>query len=590
MMQKGHVGGFWSYVHHDDHHENGRIIRLRDRLEHSVRFFSGITKFRIFLDRKDIGWGEQWKERLATSVGDALLLFPIVTPSYFVSAACREEALAFRDRQASLARGDLILPIYYLTTPHFDNAELATPGDEEAEEVAALLRAHQYEDWRALRDMPETDPAYAKAVERLAQKAVEALARTSPSGSDAGAVPPASPKSAPGPRHRDTPASAESAQVETAGELAGSPGPGLIITFTVNPMPGRGHFTSISEAIARVPGGARILVAPGHYREPLVIDKPLELIGDGPREDIIVEVEGSTAVVFDTNIGVIRNLTFRQNDKHRKYFCLSIKQGRLELEDCDLSSTSLTCLTVGNNADPRVRRSRIHHGAQGGILIHDNGRGTYEENEIFGNALAGVSVKTGADPVIRRNRIFDGRASGVLIFEGGRGTFEDNEIFGNGLAGLEAREGAEPVVRRTSFYDNQGGILVSQEARGTFEDNEISGNARSGIEIRAEADPIMRRNRVQDGKQDGIYVHAKGRGTLEHNHIAGNRRSGIIVGPGGSPVVRSNVIVRNGLSGVRVMKDGTGVFEDNELSGNGKPWDLDPSAESHVERNGNQET
>jgi hypothetical protein len=103
--------GSWSYTHSDDEHENGRIARLRERLERSIQFYSGIRDFRIFLDRKDIGWGQKWARRIADSLDDALLLFPIVTPSYFSSAPCREEALAFRTRQSKLCRDDLILPI-----------------------------------------------------------------------------------------------------------------------------------------------------------------------------------------------------------------------------------------------------------------------------------------------------------------------------------------------------------------------------------------------------------------------------------------------------------------------------------------------
>lgn len=639
MTQQQHIGGFWSYVHHDDEHESGRIVRLRDRLERSIRFFSGNRKFQIFLDRKDIGWGQKWVERLASSINDALLLFPMITPSYFASAPCREEALAFRDRQTSLNRDDLILPIYYLTAAHLENAGHGTP--EEAE-VATLLRAHQYEDWRALRDTPESDPIYAKAVERLAQKAVEALNRASPPRADAGTPAMLSPKSASlekaGRSGGDAPASAESAQaMETLGDPEGKAEPGLIITFKVNPMPGRAPFTTISEAIARAPGGARILVEPGHYRESLVIDKPLELIGDGPCEDIIVEGEGATVLEFDTNIGVVRNLTFRQSDKKAQYYCLWIKQGRLELEDCDLSSTSLSCLAVINNADPRVRRNRIHGSAQSGLYILDNGRGTYEENEIFGNVLAGISVKTGADPVVRRNRVFDGRESGVYIFENGRGTFEDNEVFGNGLSGFAVASGAEPIVRRNRIYDGrqgginirdqargtfedneifgnnysgiqvktgadpivrrnriydgrQGGMLLHENGRGTFEDNQIFGNNYSGIEVKAGAEPTVRRNRIRDGKQNGIYVHELGGGTFEGNQIDGNQKSGILVDTGGSPTARSNAITGNLLSGVRVTKSGGGVFEDNELSGNGKPWDIDLSAEARVKRSRNRET
>lgn len=567
MAQRRHIGGFWSYVHHDDEHEGGRIKRLREHLERSIRFFSGKLKFEIFLDQNDIGWGQDWAERIANSVDDALLLFPVVTPSYFASAACRKEAIAFRRRQETLGRNDLVLPIYYLTAAHLENADHGTP--EEAE-VATLLRTHQYEDWRALRGTPETDPAYLKAVERLAQRAVEALDRASPANTST------SPPQEPASRRRanqsgiEPAASAENAQsIQTEGGAADQAEPGLIITFTVNPMPGRAQFTTISEAIARAPGGARILIAPGHYRENLVVDKPLELIGDGPCEDIIVETDESEVLVFDTNIGVARNLTLRQSAKHKKHFCLLIKQGRLELEDCDLSSTSLSCLAVRNNADPRVRRNRIHGGNQSGLFIYDNGVGTYEENEIFGNTLAGVAVRSAADPVVRRNRIFDGRGAGIQIYEQGRGIFEENEIFGNSSTGIQVVTAAEPIVRRNRIYDGRrGGLFVADKGRGTFEENEIFGNNLAGVQVITEADPVIRRNRIYGGRQGGIMIMEKGRGTFEDNDIFGNTLSGIEVATEAEPVVRRNRIHDGQEGGIYVHEKGGGIFEDNEIFGN----------------------
>ena len=124
-------------------------------------------------------------------------------------------------------------------------------------------------------------------------------------------------------------------------------------------MPGRAQFTTISEAIARAPGGSRLLVSRGHYRESVVIDKPLELIGEGAREDVVIEADGPGPLIFDTNIGIVRNFTLRQSRGEGTHYCVWIKQGRLELEDCDISSSSGACVMVANNADPRVRRNRI---------------------------------------------------------------------------------------------------------------------------------------------------------------------------------------------------------------------------------------
>lgn len=57
-------------------------------------------------------------------------------------------------------------------------------------------------------------------------------------------------------------------------------------------------------------------------------------------------------------MGRIANMTLRQLGQG--FFTVSISRGRLDLEDCDISSQGLTCVAIHGSADPRLRRNRIH--------------------------------------------------------------------------------------------------------------------------------------------------------------------------------------------------------------------------------------
>ena len=50
-----------------------------------------------------------------------------------------------------------------------------------------------------------------------------------------------------------------------------------------------GHFATITEAVAAANDGDTILVKPGTYVEAVTIDKDITLIGDGPRDQIVIE-------------------------------------------------------------------------------------------------------------------------------------------------------------------------------------------------------------------------------------------------------------------------------------------------------------
>ncbi|HJT77102.1 MAG TPA: hypothetical protein VJ739_07840, partial [Gemmataceae bacterium] len=82
------------------------------------------------------------------------------------------------------------------------------------------------------------------------------------------------------------------------------------VVLTVSPA-GDADCRSIHEAVLRAPAGARILVRPGTYTEGVVLTKPLEIIGDGPRDQIVLTTPDSHCVSIHTTHAVVRGLTLR---------------------------------------------------------------------------------------------------------------------------------------------------------------------------------------------------------------------------------------------------------------------------------------
>jgi len=165
----GKPAAFMSYVRFNDDHDDGQLTTFRERLSCEVRVQTG-EEFQIFQDRAEIGWGQDWQQRIDGALDAVMLLVVIITPSLFRSTACRSEITRFLKREREQGRQDLILPVYYVTAQEMDDPEL-----QESDELARALASRQYADWRELRFEPFTSPAVRKAIAELAVRVRDTL-------------------------------------------------------------------------------------------------------------------------------------------------------------------------------------------------------------------------------------------------------------------------------------------------------------------------------------------------------------------------------------------------------------------------------
>lgn len=561
--------GFMSYVRSDDHRdesegESSRLSRFREALSAEVERLTS-TPFPIFQDRTDIHWGADWRARIKASLDRSTFFIPVITPGYFDSPQCRGELEQFLIRESALGRSNLILPIYYETF-----APLHDPLRQAADPLIRTVAERQLDDWRELRHESVTTPAVRRRVTRLAQEVAALL--------PAAAVTVASTRAL-GYTRRDRGGNSRRSVADIRSESSA-----IIVGDTA-----RAHFRSLAGAVREAAAGMRILVLPGIYHEGVVIDKPLEIIGEGRDPGSVnLRVRGSDAVVFATTLGRIANLTIHQVAGEGDYVAVDIAQGRLDLEDCDILSASLSGVLIRGGADPRLRRNVIHGSKNHGVVVMEGSFGTFEDNHIRDNTMAGVVIREGSDPVFRGNEITHNKHHGVYVIEASVGTLEDNEIHTNSFPGVAILQGSETTVRRNRIHSGrQHGIYISEHAFGTIAGNDIYGNTYPGLVILQESDPEVMDNLIHHNRDYGVWVDEGGLGRLEGNRITENRNSGVYVVEGGNPRLLRNTVSHNREQGISIIDQGRGHFRENKITAN-RGGGIQVSADSTPELSDNQ--
>lgn len=143
---------------------------------------------------------------------------------------------------------------------------------------------------------------------------------------------------------------------------------------------GNGQFTTITNALNHAESGTCIVVQPGIYHERILIDKDVEIVGYGRREEIIIESHDVACVTMHTAHASLCGFSLRyiiDNTKSSDHYGVVIPQGRLFLEDCDITSNSLACIAIyGHDTNPTIRRCNIHDGEKCGVIVYEEGKGT----------------------------------------------------------------------------------------------------------------------------------------------------------------------------------------------------------------------
>lgn len=157
--------GFWSYTHTDDDVDNDRISLLAKNLTEEYEMLTG-EKIDLLIDQ-DIKWGENWGEKIDSSLASVVFFIPVLTPRYFLSPECRRELQFFSRRAKNIGIEKLILSLRYVDFPELTDENTEDP-------LIKLVQDYQWKDWTDLRFAEVNSEAYRRGVNNLALRLVDA--------------------------------------------------------------------------------------------------------------------------------------------------------------------------------------------------------------------------------------------------------------------------------------------------------------------------------------------------------------------------------------------------------------------------------
>ncbi|MFJ8569824.1 right-handed parallel beta-helix repeat-containing protein [Streptomyces sp. NPDC093514] len=268
-----------------------------------------------------------------------------------------------------------------------------------------------------------------------------------------------------------------------------------------------GEYPTLTAALAVAGDGDVLSIAPGTYRENLVLHHAVTLRGPegGAGSVRIAPLDGVALTVRAS--AVIQDLYLEGQDRAAP--ALLVEDGCPELTDLRVSTHSAAGIEVrGVGARPLVRRCTVENPAGVGIAVLDGGGGVFEECEVVAAGQNGVSIRGGGRPRLERCRIHHATGAGIGVTGEGSGLealgCEVYEVKGAGVQ-IAARATARLTdcsVHRTSA----DGVTLDTDAVLTLADCDIHDIPENAVDLRSRSVLTLSRTTVRRFGRNGLSV------------------------------------------------------------------------------------
>lgn len=269
-------------------------------------------------------------------------------------------------------------------------------------------------------------------------------------------------------------------------------------------------FPTIASALAAARPRDLIRVAPGVYKEALVIDRPVRLEGSADGKTIIRLPAGEAPLV-----------TVKPGAKGTLISGLTLEHRGFDHSEDRFSGVTVLARGV------TLAACSVAHSAGHGIAVLDGGMATVTGCEISACGWDGISVYgQGSHAAVRDTASHGNIQHGLAFWNGGSGSAGKCTMTKNGLCGVLAMgKGAKVDVTGTVCSRNrEAGILVSDGVIATLNANRCEDNLLSGIVVRGVGTTADITNNLTKGNHEaGILTHrGTAIGKFENNTSSGN--------------------------------------------------------------------
>ncbi len=309
---------------------------------------------------------------------------------------------------------------------------------------------------------------------------------------------------------------------------------------------GGDNYTSIQDAIIASSDGDTIRVYDGTYYEAILVDKRVNLIGNGSKKTIIDGgwpdhqnvVTITTSWVNMSGFGIINSYMTHEFGGIGVYS----SNNRIFDNHCQNNLYGII-IWVGQN---RLCNNSFSNNERDGIFVKSSGN--VIENNTCSNSFDGdgIWLYICTDNIVSNNTCSNNSKNGISFYQS-----HNNHLFNN-------------KCNDSFLYD---GILIYESSNNVLWNNTLWSNNRGGFALSHFADNNTLTNNIITENQIGVNIYDNcDLNTVQHNNIS-NNGDGIILKSSSNNTIRGNTVSNNQF-GIYLESSSNNTITDNTVSKN----------------------
>jgi parallel beta-helix repeat protein len=323
---------------------------------------------------------------------------------------------------------------------------------------------------------------------------------------------------------------------------------------------------SIQQAVNSAQTGDTIFVHAGTYREMLVVNKPVSLIGMG---NPVIEANGAGNVVTINALNVvvsgftIQRSSDANNGDHGVYLN-GISSG------CNVTGNIITNnhygICVNSSSNNNLSGNNITRNTVG-IGLENSSNNIVFANNVTDTGGGGIGLSGSSNNTIYANSVANNGYDGIALFSSSNNTISGNNLTANGNFGILLmhssgnRLSANNVANSQDYY----GVWLDYSSNNTISGNNLSNN-QYGVNCNFESlNNIISANKIANNSYGVLLGYSSPSNTVTANSFA-NNEIGIDVFSSDNIISKNNV-TNNGYA-ITVLGSSNNSISANNVTNN----------------------